>query len=169
MLTQTFFSSHLLCYYLEQSTKTSLVPGHPSFLSLPLHLTCMDPSLFSLPLIFYPSPPWSLLFFLSLWCQFSELHFFPPSRFQPLATTLLDTAHACLPNLISPCAFSPLFIPGSSSFFCLFSVLRVLHRKHFASHGEFKSLFFMQANCHTQMCMHTSSYVTKSSQRTVHQ
>lgn len=54
MLTQTFFSSHLLCYYLEQSTKTSLVPGHPSFLSLPLHLTCMDPSLFSLPLIFLP-------------------------------------------------------------------------------------------------------------------
>lgn len=65
MLTQTFFSSRLLCYYLEQSTKTSLVPGHPSFLSLPLHLTCMNPSLFSLLLIFYPSPPWSLSAFLS--------------------------------------------------------------------------------------------------------
>lgn len=169
MLTQTFFSSHLLCYHLEQSTKTSLVPGHPSFLSLPHHLTCMDPSLFSLPLIFYPSPPWSLSAFLSVsLMSVFRVTLFPSFTF-PTVCYNASRHGTRLPNLISPSAFSPLFIPGSSSFFCLFSVLRVLHRKHFASHGEFKSLFFMQANCHTQMCMHTSSYVTKSSQRTVHQ
>lgn len=120
MLTQTFFSSCLLCYYLEQSTKTSLVPGHPSFLSLPLHLTCMNPSLFSLLLFFffYPSPPWSLSAFLSgSFMSVFRVTLFPSFTFLTACynasrhgTHLLTSPH------LSPCLF-PTFYPWLFIFF----------------------------------------------------
>lgn len=55
--------------------------------------------------------------------------------------------------------------PALHPFFCLPSLPRVPHRKHFVSHSEQRSFFSMRANCHTRMCTHTSSYVSKPPQR----
>lgn len=176
ILTQTSYSFPLLLVSslsdlqkIKIKVKIILVLlGHNSFLWLPLCSTCQQ-SFPSLLWLLSPShhPGVCLLFFQALSSLFPDLDFVPRLPFPNACRTLLGAAQTHFLHLISPRVFI-LFILGFPSLFCLFSLLRVAHHKHCLPRGDFKSLFLMQANCHTEMCTHTSSYVTKPLQRAVH-
>lgn len=164
MLTQAYFPSpHLLCYCLTLQ-KPFWSSGHLSSLPLPFCSTCLKPLRLSLLLIFFPghSPGVSLLFFLAVKSQLLVtlcLSFTFP--------TACCTASRCdthwLPHLISPCAFSPTVYPSLSG---LFSLLRVLRRKHSISHGDLKGFFLVNAhqlshtNAHTHLRVCDQTFTT---------
>lgn len=154
MLTQSSFSFLLLfCYFLQQFTKTSLVPRSPFFL----------PSISSSLALSATTTPLSAAYFfplttlgsvcVSFWVFKVNSQSYTLSLvhlFQPL-TACFSTHYKLTSFTSSLPMFFFLFIPRSLSLFCLFSFLRVLHCKHSVSHGNLKSPFLMQANCHIQM------------------